>query len=304
MHRPEQLKGVTMSPLVCSFSQNPADKTGEKGMTLVELLVSMTIGIILITLTFGFFSTQTNSLNENRQTAEMQQELRWAMQYVSDHLRLAGNAAPSTSGWQVIENFDGSGNASDSLSVLGSYRSLVVNTTQTMGNEGSQIKCSSVEGINEGDLIVISDGTFSELFMVTNIQGDHLYHGASPPWNDTNKLLHSYTGGSTITSVSYYSFFIRTDDQGHPNLMVKTQAYPPQILGGDIENFQIRFKMKSGSWQNTVAASEVYDIRQIEITLRARSPQPLRNYLDPVYGDAYKRVELKSMVIPKNLIVI
>jgi hypothetical protein len=86
--------------------------------------------------------------------------------------------------------------------------------------------------------------------------------------------------------------------------MTKTQAYPPQILGGDIENFQIRFKMKSGSWQNTVLSNEVYDIRQIEITLRARSPKPIKNYRDPIYGDGYKRLELKSIVIPKNIVVI
>jgi len=293
-----------MYPAVIDNSSPPHSCHCEKGMTIIELLVSMTVGLILITAAWSFIVTQTTNFEENRQVAEMQQELRWAMQYVSEHLRLAGNAVPSTSGWQVIENNDGAGGASDSLIVMGSYRSLVVNTTQTMGNEGAQIKVSSTDGIGTGDLIVISDGTFSELFYVTDIQSSHLFHAEYAPYNDDNKLINRYTEGSTVTVVSHYSFFIATDEQGHPNLMTKTQAYPPQILGGDIENFQIRFKMKSGSWQNTVLSNEVYDIRQIEITLRARSPKPIKNYQDPIYGDGYKRLELKSIVIPKNIVVI
>ena len=289
-----------------AFDKNlsPSSCRCEKGMTIIELLVSMTVGLILITAAWSFIVTQTANFEENRQVAEMQQELRWAMQYVSEHLRLAGNAVPSTSGWQVIENIDGVGGASDSLVVLGSSRSLVVSATQTMGNEGAQVVVSPVDGISTGDLIVISDGTFSEIFYVTEIRADHLYHDTYLPYNDDFKLTHRYVAGSTVTVVSHYSFFVATDEQGHPNLMTKTQAYPPQILGGDIEYFQIRFKMKSGSWQNTVLSNEVYDIRQIEITLRARSPKPIRNYQDPVYGDAYKRLELKSIVIPKNIVVI
>ena len=35
------------------------------------------------------------------------------------------------------------------------------------------------------------------------------------------------------------------------NLMVQSQAYPAQILCGDVEDFQVRFKMKSGQWKKT-----------------------------------------------------
>jgi prepilin-type N-terminal cleavage/methylation domain-containing protein len=298
-----QVHGAVMDQPVIDKNSTCSSRHYEKGMTIIELIVSLTVGAILLTSAWSFFGTQTTNFEENRQTAEMQEELRWAMQYVSEHIRLAGNAVPPTSGWQVIENKNGSGSGPDSLIVLGSYRSLVVNTSQPMGNEGAQIKVTSTEGIGTGDLIVISDGTFSELFYVTDVQSDHLYHMQYLPYNDDNKLLHRYAEDSTVTVVSHYSFFIGTDENGHLNLMTKTQAYPPQVLGGDIEDFQIRFKMKSGAWQNIVSSNEVYDIRQIEITMRARSPKPFRNYHDPVYGDGYKRLELKCIVIPKNIAV-
>jgi prepilin-type N-terminal cleavage/methylation domain-containing protein len=276
----------------------------ERGVTIIELIVSMTVGGILLAGAWNFFVTTTNSFEENRQASEMQQELRWASQFVSEHLKLAGNAVPPTSGWQVIEIKDGAGGASDSLTVMGSFKSIVALTTENMTSQASNVKPDSLGKFEQGNLVVISDGTFQELFLVTQIQGNRLCHTTSLPWNNDANLDHQYTTGSTLTVIDQFHFSVKTDAQGHPNLLVKTQAYPEQILGGDIDLFQVRFKMKSGSWQNSIATSEVYDIRQIEITMRARSPKPLKNYRDPIYGDGYKRLEFKSIVIPRNIVVV
>lgn len=273
---------------------------GESGMTMLELLLAMVIGTIVFIMALKFFVSTSNSFIETKKTSEMQQELRWAMKFLSEHLELAGNGVPPTSGWKVIENYDGSSGAPDSISVLGSYKSLVITTTQNMGNEGSQVKVDNSDEIGIGDLAVISDGTFQEIFMVTNINDLHLWHAAAPPWNDDNKLDHKYLANSSVTIVTYYSFFVDNDEEGRTNLYVKTQAYPPQILLGDIEDFQIRFKLKNNTWVDE--ADEVYDIRMIEISIIARSPEPLKGYIDPVYGGPYKRILLKSIVIPKNIL--
>ena len=274
----------------------------ESGMTLIELLVAFTMGLILLTAAFQFFITQTKNFNESRQTAEMQQELRHAMNFLNDHIKLAGNGVPPTSGWQVLENYDG-GSGPDSLCVLGSFRSLVIATDQKMGNNGSQVKVDSSDGIEVGDLIVISypPNGWQDIFIVTDINEMHLWHQQSPPWNPTNKLSHAYPLGSTVTVVSHYSFFVETDDEGRLNLMVQTQAYEPMILAGDIDDFQVHFKLKDNSWVDE--PFDLSDIRMVEITLRLKTPDPIQGYLDPVYGDAHKRIELKSIVVPKNIVI-
>ncbi len=289
--------------------------SGERGVTLIELVVATTIATLLVTAVFQFFSTQSSSFIESRQNAEMQQELRWAMQFLSENVKLAGNGVPPISvdgtGFQVIDNANGANGASDSLSIIGSFRSLVITLDQNMGNEGAQIKCSDkgnvppipVENLLEvGDLAVISDGTFTEVFKVTNLSASHIWHEADPPWNPTNKLDHRYTTGSTVLVVTHYSFFVQTDATGNSNLMVKTQAYPAQILAGNVDQFQVRFNMKSGQWLDDISADEVEDIRRIEITVRARSEKPIPGYNDPLYHDAYKRIELRTVIIPKNLV--
>jgi len=85
--------------------------------------------------------------------------------------------------------------------------------------------------------------------------------------------------------------------------MLRHQAYPAQILLGDVDDFQVRFQMKSGAWQDEVTVDEIYNIRVVEITIRAKTPEPVRNYTDPAYGDSYKRVEMKSKIIPLNIVV-
>lgn len=279
-------------------------KVTESGFTLVEMLVATVVSLIILAGLFQFFQVMTKSFNENRQMAEMQQEVRYALNFVSDCVKLAGNGVPPVSGWPVITNKDG-GAGSDSVGVLGCYKSLVVQTTQNMGNEGSQIMVSSAEGIDEGDLVVISypPNGWQEIFMCTKLASAlHVYHDAFPPYNPDNKLDHKYPEGSIVSVATHYSFFVENDENGHPNLMVRTQMYDPEILAGDIESFQLRFKMKDNTWLNET--TQLGDVRMVEISIIARTPDPIKDYIDPVYGDSYKRVELKTVVIPKNVILV
>ena len=280
------------------------EKSNERGMTIVELVVALAISSILALIAFQFFTSVTSSFGENREAAEMQQELRWGMNFLSDHIKLTGNGIPPTCGWPIIEAVNGSSGESDSLKIMGCFKSLLVNTTQTMGNNGSQIKCDSTEEIEPGDLCVISDGTFTEIFMVTSINSSHLWHAAAPPWNDDNKLDHRYASGSSVQVVTYYQFYIDTDDDGRDNLVLKHHFYDPQILVGDVEDFQVRFKMKNGQWIDEPDQDEIDDIRMVELKIISKSPNPIQNYEDPDFGDAYKRIEMESRIIPKNLAIL
>ena len=279
-------------------------RCNERGFTIMELLVAMTISSILAVLAFQFMAAQAGRFNEKRQESEMQQELRWAMSFLSDHVRLAGNGVPPTCGWAAIEAADGASGEPDSLTILGAFKSINVTISQVWGNAGAQEKLDNTEEIETGDLGVISDGTFSEIFMITSKTDSHVWHDTYPPWNDNKKLDHRYAAGSTIQIISYYTFFVDTDDEGRSNLMLKHQAYDPQILMGDVDDFQVRFKMKDNSWKNEPDPDEIYDIRVIEMTLRAKTPEPLPNYIDPEYGDGHKRVGLKGKVVPQNIVII
>lgn len=278
--------------------------SGENGFTMVELLVAMSISAILAMLAFQFLTSMASSFGEKRQVAEMQQELRWGMNFLSETVQLAGNGVPPTSGWPVIKATDMPDGEPDSLTIIGCFKSINVTTTQPWGNAGAQEKLDDTSEIEIGDLAVISDGTYSEIFMITDKTDLHVWHDTYPPWNDDKKLDHRYAEGSTLTVISYYQFYVETTDEGRKNFVLKHQYYPPQILVGDVEDFQVRFQMKNGEWIDEPDSDEIYDIRIVEVTIKARSPEPVPNYTDPAYGDGYVRVELKSKVIPKNITII
>ena len=82
--------------------------------------------------------------------------------------------------------------------------------------------------------------------------------------------------------------------------MVQTQAYEAQVLAGDVEDLQLRFKLKDGSWVDN--PDVISDIRLMELTIRSRTPDPIDGYVDPAYGDAYRHLEHKANIIPRNII--
>ena len=276
-------------------------RDAESGMTMLELIVALTISGILALIAFQFFSSATTGFGESRQAAEMQQELRWGMSFLSDHVKLAGNGIPATCGWPKIEAVNGADGEPDSLTVMGCFKSVNINTTQPWGNAGAQEKLDDTSEIEIGDLAVISDGTYSEVFLMTDKTDLHVWHDTYPPWNDDKKLDHRYAAGSTLTIVSYYQFYVETDEDGRNNLVLKHQVLDSQILIGDVEDFQVRFKMKSGQWLDEPASDEIQDIEHVEVKIISRSPDPIPKYTDPDYGDGYKRIEVKSKVTPKNL---
>ncbi|MDZ7696963.1 MAG: hypothetical protein U5R49_08610 [Deltaproteobacteria bacterium] len=82
-----------------------------------------------------------------------------------------------------------------------------------------------------------------------------------------------------------------TDDQIDRNTGAGGQPFAENI-----ESFSFTYYDEDG---NTTTTSS--DIRQVEITIEAKTPKPDPNYTHPDYSDGYRRYTLKSFVTPPNL---
>ena len=60
------------------------------GFTLIELLISMTIGLIVLGSIFSSFTTQKKAFATQEMITEMEQNLRFAMEFITRDLRNAG----------------------------------------------------------------------------------------------------------------------------------------------------------------------------------------------------------------------
>ncbi len=62
----------------------------DSGFTLIELLISMTIGLIILGSIFSSFTTQKKAFATQEMITEMEQNLRFAMEFITRDLRNAG----------------------------------------------------------------------------------------------------------------------------------------------------------------------------------------------------------------------
>jgi type IV pilus assembly protein PilW len=78
-------------------------KSNKKGLTLVELLVAMAISGIVAGAIYTAFQSQQKSYLVQDQVAEMQQNLRAAMDIMVREIRMAGYDPQSSNGFGIID---------------------------------------------------------------------------------------------------------------------------------------------------------------------------------------------------------
>jgi type IV pilus assembly protein PilW len=65
----------------------------QKGLTLIELMIAMVIGLLVVGVTITLFVTNVRSATENARMTRLNQELRMTMGFISDELKRAGYSA-------------------------------------------------------------------------------------------------------------------------------------------------------------------------------------------------------------------
>jgi len=197
-------------------------KNKERGFTLVELLIAMTIGLIILTALSSTFLLQRDIYDDQEQIVEMVQTARAAMDMMSGEIRMAG-----------------------------------YDPTGTMQRSNP----------TNADFVGIPyDANMLEIF--ADLNGDE----------DTDEP-HEYI---KYTMDSDFPFEIRRDTGGGR-----------QEFALNIQSFTFDYFDSNGNSTTTTA-----NIRQIKITITARTSKPDRNYTP---NSGYRTYTLTSYITPRNL---
>lgn len=241
---------------------NPMSKR-PGGFTLIEVMIALVIASIALAAIFTTFNDQHKAYIVQNAVAEMQGNVRGAMQFLDMEARNAGGGLPSSiplsvpsllfngatismvAGLGVAD--DGTNAGSDNLYII-SLTNVATTITSDMPQSSEELKVLDASGFigTEGQLAIIYNDQYADVFQISlaQLSPDHLQHrgGSLYPYN-SEKLQHDYAEGAHVALISFSAFYIDWTDPAHPALvknMVINGVLTPQIIADDIEDFQIR----------------------------------------------------------------
>jgi type IV pilus assembly protein PilW len=269
----------------------------EAGFSLVEVMAALVILAIALTAVFATFISQQKSFTVQNRVAEMQQNLRQAVEYISRDIRLAGygipdnvtvpgtaNAAGITSirSLYAVDNTTGP----DQIYLLYMFdmdanQPPAVNTATMTGTVSVNVDNSAGFLTAGGELVLITDGTTADLFQTTAAGGGVLTFGAGAYNAGHAKLYGVGPPPSTVAKARFVRYFIDTlTDPAHPTLMVDRNipGQGAQPLADDIEDMQLTYGLDTNadgiieSW--SASPTIPAQIRQVRLQFIARTRLP------------------------------
>jgi len=280
-------------------SRSPLPRSG-LGFSLIELMISMLLGLILIAGVGTLFAGSRQAYRSDEALARLQETVRVAFEFVSRDLRAAGyygcfdglqdpiNTLNDSSGYRydyarAVQGHEAQGNSwspelPDSLgSVLPGTDVVTIRSANGTGTRLEKPPSDSAASMDtsddnpgdlaEGDIVVISDCQAATVLQVTDFDDNagtlvHNTGNMQTPGNATQALGHEYPPGSRILKISTTSYFIRNSSFGDkgPSLFRKVDDNSAEELVEGVENMQIRYGEDSSG---DGAANVYHDASQV-----------------------------------------
>ena len=217
-----------------------------RGFSLIELMVSVTISLMVLVAVSYVFVASKRTYSVQDRLARVQENARFAIQFISRDLRMAGYSGcmdevssvnntlntgftfnPSVA-IEGLENATGSwypsGNTtaiptnikagSDAIMLRMADPSLLISVTRPMPNESAEINVSAVTGLAANDIVMISDCSSADVMQITAVQTasskiQHIPGGASSPGNATQRLSKQYKENAKVMRYVARSYYLK-----------------------------------------------------------------------------------------------
>jgi len=307
-----------------------------KGFTIVELLIAMTISLVVMGAITYTFKSQQNSYIVQTQISSMQQNLRAAMYMLTRDIQMAGyytnlDSDTYTMNWDDLDSDetirplthafdnrndggggDGIKDDTDVVVIIKAAESRQLTATEQASGDtvpASLRTLATLDNLDSGKcaMLVRQDLLSADFFQVQDDSGD---------MDLTISLDNTYSQGDWIFRVDVIVYYI-DDDPNHPCLLRKNLGSneTAQVVAENIDNLQLQYLLNDGSLVNdphnppTTSGS---DVRAVKVFLLARTANIIRNYTDPnTYNmgnnpipspnDGFRRKLLTSIIKTRNI---
>lgn len=321
------------------------NKTYQQGFSIIELMVALVLGLLLTTGITKVYLTTKDTYNLSENLSRVQESVRFAMGYLTQDVRMAGfmpcrmtsnvaNTLNSTESFldffnQSIVGYEGgvstfpSGFPATGTNpgdrVAGTDAVVILRGDDeiykvTQHNPVSaQFKLNDLHTMDDGDVVLICDGTDSAIFQVTNVNSSNVtvVHntGTGTPGNcskflggngdcsdQTGLEPHTYGPGSQLVKFNAVGYFIGVSASGTSRSLYRrrlntdngttTVAFATEELLDGIENMQILYGEDTDSDtqpEQFFTANNVTtwnDVVAVKIGLLAHTPDQINKIND------------------------
>lgn len=229
----------------------------QRGFTIVEVMVAMLLGLILMAGVVSVMVANKRSFNEQTEMSRLQENARFAVEFLTRDIRMAGyvgcshditrvtnhlsindksllnagiaiegiDANSSPTEWQPSGSTDNTGDmvaGTDAVTVR-FFRPTGHNLQSTMSAVSDDIDATSVDGIGGNDVLAVSDCVSADIFQVTGVAGTNIEHAvgtmpAPTPDNSTADLTKPYDTDASLHHLYAARYYIRSNPDNIPAL--------------------------------------------------------------------------------------
>ncbi len=242
--------------------RHPSAGQHQRGVTLIELMVALTISAILAAGAVQIFRSARGGFHTNEAVARVQENGRFGVEFLASQIRGSTggtgcaeeadlnstlNSDPDINfSGPSLQGSEGGGinlithtGASDSFTVRGTDPSISLDLQSNMPNVSARLDAgpAGASQVEVGDILMVTDCNQADVFQVTNFNGNALVHNAgSPPsggpGNSTQMLSKSYTTAAQIAAAYDITYRLRQDGDGNPQLVrVRNGNVEPLVDG-------------------------------------------------------------------------
>lgn len=245
----------------------PAART-QRGLTLVEIMVAMTLGLILLGGVLQIFLSNRQAYRVQEVSSRLQENVRHAVESLASDLRAAdffgcvnrnqvtNNLDPAGAGFEEfsasgIMGEDGPAGTPDSITINGAFGTPLQVQPPYGPQPSANIKVAAPSDLTVGDIVLVSDCTSGDIFQITSGNPGHngvLVHNtgaAVSPGNynpdscsggNAHCLSKVYKGDAYVYRVQSVTYSVGAGAGGAPALFRNGQ----ELVEG-VENMQILY---------------------------------------------------------------
>lgn len=233
----------------------------QQGLTLVELMVAITLGLIVTAGIMQVFVSSRNTYRVEESLSRLQESGRLALEFLTNDLRMAGywgcqsyaanmNDLLNTSGTGYIDykiNLTGTegGSNPDAITVRGADGSTAL---PLLPNNGAIYDVSRAAALkvapgtfNTGDIVAVSNCAWGDIFQITGGTGGQLQHLATgSPGNTTASLTSAYAADASVYALRQITYTVATGANGQRALFRSVNGVNQELVS-DVTDFQILY---------------------------------------------------------------